>query len=263
LREHWLKHASTDCKVLVSDALAVQTGAMTRPVLILQHVPWEKPALLGDALSAAGIDWARRIVLDSHNATDLPPLESLSGIAILGGPMGALDVDEHPGLALEASFVRAAVDGDVPLLGICLGHQIVATALGAALHTGGAPEFGIGEVDVLVDDPVFGVAGTTQPVLHWHRDAVDAPAGATVLASTPGTPNQAFRIGTTVFATQFHLEVDRALLGEWLTIPAMSNDLDAGLRATMEQDFASAESGLRTLAATAFGQFADAARNRG
>jgi GMP synthase (glutamine-hydrolysing) len=236
---------------------------MTRPVLIVQHVPWEKPALLGDALSAAGVDWARRIVLDSHNLTDLPPLESLSGIAILGGPMGALDVDEHPGLALEASFVRAAVDGDVPLLGICLGHQIVATALGAALHPGSAPEFGIGEVDVLVDDPVFGNAGTTQPVLHWHRDTVDAPAGATVVASTPGTPNQAFRIGTTVFATQFHLEVDRALLSEWLTIPAMSNDLDAGLRARMEQDFASAESGLRTLAATAFGQFADAAQNRG
>jgi GMP synthase (glutamine-hydrolysing) len=236
---------------------------MTRPVLIVQHVPWEKPALLGEALSAAGIDWARRIVLDSHNSTDLPPLESLSGIAILGGPMGALDFDEHPGLALEASFVRAAVDADVPLVGICLGHQIVATALGAALHPASAAEFGIGEVSVLVDDPVFGQAGTTQPVLHWHRDTVDAPAGATVLAATPGTANQAFRIGTTVFATQFHLEVDRTLLGEWLATPAMANDLDPGLRASIEQDFVSAESRLHALAATAFGQFAEAAIKRG
>jgi len=236
---------------------------MTRPVLIIQHVPWEKPALLGETLTAEGIDWARRIVLDSHNPTDLPPLESLSGIAILGGPMGALDFEEHPGLALEAALVRAAVDADVPLVGICLGHQIVAAALGATLHPGVAHEIGVGDVSILVDDPVFGPAGSSQPVLHWHGDVVDAPAGATVLASTPLTPNQAFRIGTTVFGTQFHLEVDRPTLDEWLGIPAMANDLDPAVRATIEADFDRVENDLRTLATSAFGEFAAAVHHRG
>jgi GMP synthase (glutamine-hydrolysing) len=236
---------------------------MTRPVLIIQHVPWEKPALLGDTLTVHGIDWARRIVLDSHNPTDLPPLESLSGIAILGGPMGALDFEEHPGLALEAALVRAAVDADVPLVGICLGHQIVAAALGATLYPGVASEVGVGEVSVLVDDPVFGAAGSTQPVLHWHGDAVDAPEGATIVASTPLTANQAFRIGTTVFATQFHLEVDRPTLDEWLGIPAMADDLGPAVRATIESDFQSVEHNIRELATSAFGDFATAARHRG
>lgn len=254
---HWNEHA------LDASARTGHTGAMTRPVLIIQHVPWEKPALLGDTLTSAGIDWARRIVLDSQNPSDLPPLESLSGIAILGGPMGAQDFEKHPGLALEASLVRAAVDADVPLVGVCLGHQIVAAALGATLHTGTAHEYGIGQVDVVVDDAVFGSAGTTKPVLHWHGDAVDAPSGATILASTPLTPNQAFRIGTRVFATQFHLEVDRPLLTEWLGVPAMADDLDPALRATLESDFAGSERELRTLADAAFGEFAEAVQNRG
>jgi GMP synthase (glutamine-hydrolysing) len=235
---------------------------VTRKLLILQHVPWERPALLGDILTAHGVEWELDTVVTATSREALPRLDELSGVAILGGPMGALDVYEHPGLGIESNLVREAFDGGVPLLGICLGHQIVATALGAALHSGAADEVGMGEVTVAADDPAFGPAGTAQPVLHWHHDVVDAPDGATVLASTAQTPNQAFRIGDAVFATQFHPEIDARMLCEWLTQPEMAVDLAAEVAATLAADFAAAEARMRPLADAAFGAFARAALAR-
>ncbi|GAB2459042.1 GMP synthase (glutamine-hydrolyzing) [Conyzicola lurida] len=235
---------------------------MTRKLLILQHVPWERPALLGDILTAHGVEWELDNVVTATSREALPRLDELSGVVILGGPMGALDAGAHPGLGLEADLVREAFDGGVPLLGICLGHQIVATALGAALHSGAADEVGMGEVTVAADDAAFGRAGTSQPVLHWHHDVVEAPDGATVVASTAQTPNQAFRIGDAVFATQFHPEIDARMLGEWLAVPEMAEDLSADVARTVAADFAAAEARMRPLADAAFGAFAGAARSR-
>jgi GMP synthase (glutamine-hydrolysing) len=235
---------------------------VTRRLLILQHVPWERPALLGDILTANGVDWQLDNVVAATDRAALPRLDDLSGVAILGGPMGALDSSRHPGLGLEADLVREAVAAGIPLLGICLGHQIIATALGAALHSNAADEVGVGEVTVTVDDDVLGSAGRLQPVLHWHRDVVDAPDGATVLASTPQTPNQAFRIGEAVFATQFHAEVDAPMLAEWLAEPAMADDLPAGAASSLPVEFAAVEARMLPLAEAAFGAFARAASTR-
>jgi GMP synthase (glutamine-hydrolysing) len=231
---------------------------MTRYTLVLQHVPFERPAILGDILTEHDLTWRPDNVVAATERAALPRLDELSGIAILGGPMGALDSGEHPGLGLEADLVREAVAAGVPLLGICLGHQIVATALGAALHAGAANEVGLGSVDVVVDDAVFGARGTESTVLHWHHDVVEAPDGATILASTGQTPNQAFRIGETVFATQFHAEVDGAMLAQWLAEPAMAGDLDAAALASLPVEFGAAEARMRPLADAAFGAFARA-----
>jgi len=235
---------------------------MTRHTLVLQHVPFERPALLGEILTANGVTWRLDNVVAATDRSALPRLDDLSGIAILGGPMGALDVGEHPGLGLEADLVREAYAAGIPLLGICLGHQIVAAALGATLHQGAANEVGLGTVETVVDDAVFGLAGSTPTVLHWHHDVVEAPDGATILTRTEQTPNQAFRIGDSVFATQFHAEVDRAMLGEWLGEPAMAADLDDETRHTLAADFAAAEGRMRPLADAAFGAFARATLER-
>jgi len=231
---------------------------MTRYTLVLQHVPFERPAILGEILTAHELSWRLDNVVAATERAALPRLDELAGIAILGGPMGALDVGEHPGLGLEADLIREAYAAGVPLLGICLGHQLVATALGAALHPGAANEVGLGSVDVVADDAVFGAKGSEATVLHWHHDVVEAPDGATVLASTTQTPNQAFRIGETVFATQFHAEVDATMLAAWLAEPAMAADLDAAALESLHADFASAELRMRPLADAAFGAFARA-----
>jgi GMP synthase (glutamine-hydrolysing) len=228
---------------------------MPRSVLILQHVPWERPAILADILTAQSVPWASRSFLYGP-----PPqgLSDIAGLAILGGPMGALDFYKHPGLRAEAELVQSVADAGIPLLGICLGHQIIATALGAKLHSGAANEVGVGTVDLVADDHVFGTAGDTVPVLHWHYDVVEAPTGATVLASTAETPNQAMRLGDSIFTTQFHVEVDRHMLDRWLAVDEMADELEPPTRGTIRADFDAASPRMRDIANRAFTDFADA-----
>ena len=233
-----------------------------RPVLVLQHVEWERAAIVGEVLDREAIAWSSRILVDSSEPDSMPSLDSLGGIVIMGGPMGALDYVDFPGIGLEAELVRLAFDNEVPLFGICLGHQVIATALGARLHSGSASEVGIGDVEVVTDDGVFGQVGARQPVLHWHHDVVEAPDGAKILAKTAQTPNQAFRIGNLVFATQFHVEVDRPMLDTWLAVPDMAADLDAVTRSTIDQDFDAAADSMRQLATRAATDFAAVVRER-
>ncbi|MBF4567939.1 type 1 glutamine amidotransferase [Plantibacter sp. VKM Ac-2880] len=241
---------------------------MTRPhVLILQHVAWEQPAVLGEVLTASGIDWTLDTVVSRR---ELPPereITGFDGLVLLGGPMGALDVEEHPGLGLEAQLVRDATVLGIPVFGICLGHQLIATALGATLHSASAHEVGVGDVELLVDGEL-GMRGEQVPVLHWHGDVVEAPHGATVLASSPSTPNQAFRIDDRVFATQFHLEVDPATLDHWLEEPAMLRDLPfvtgtaAEAADRLRAELAAIAEPMRAAGERLFGAFADAVLRR-
>jgi len=228
---------------------------MPRSVLVLQHVPWERPAILGDVLTEHSLTWVSRSFLYGPEPLDLA---DISGLAVLGGPMDALDTTRHPGLGAETELVRAAVDAGIPLLAVCLGHQILSTALGAKLHVGVANEVGIGTVDIVADDRVLGAAGTTAPVLHWHYDVVEAPDGATVLASTAETPNQAFRLGDSIFSMQFHVEVDRHMLDRWLAVDEMADELEPATRLTIGADFDAAATEMGGLATRAFGEFADA-----
>jgi GMP synthase (glutamine-hydrolysing) len=228
---------------------------MPRSVLVLQHVPWERPGILGDVLTEHSLTWVSRSFL--YGPAPLR-LSEIAGLAVLGGPMNAQD----PALAVEVDLVRAAVDAGIPLLAICLGHQILSTALGAELHVGAANEVGLGTVEVRVNDSVLGSAGSTPPVLHWHHDVVEAPDGATILASTAETPNQAFRLGDAIYSTQFHVEVDRHMLDRWLMVDEMADELAHETRLTLRVDFDASANRMREIATRGFSEFAETVLER-
>ena len=194
-----------------------------RPILVLQHAPWEGPALVARALAerAPEVALVVRSVLDDA-APDLPAPGDLAGLVVLGGPMGADDDAAHPGLPAERALLAGAVDADVPVLGVCLGMQLLARALGARVHPGHGTEIGFAPVDVVADDPVLRPLGPAPTVLHWHSDAADLPAGATLLARSARTPVQAFRLGSAL-GLQFHLELDARDLEAWLASPAATD----------------------------------------
>lgn len=156
----------------------------SRRVLVLQHVPWETAGRILPALEAAGLGIETRLLLDEADP-DIPALDELAGIVIMGGPMDADDVARHPALGLERDLARAAADAEIPLLGVCLGHQIVSLALGGALTTGATKEIGVAPITLLADSPL-GTSGSELDVLHWHFDNATVPDGAEVLARSAG-----------------------------------------------------------------------------
>jgi GMP synthase (glutamine-hydrolysing) len=229
-----------------------------RPVLILTHAPHEGPGLIGPALDAP---LRVRTVLDQPEPV-LPSLDDVSGVVVMGGPMDADDDRGHPGLAAERRLLAQAVEADVPVLGVCLGMQLLGLALGARLLRRNGTEIGFGTVDVVTEDLALGALGARPTVLHWHADAVELPAGATLLASSEVTPVQAFRIGSAL-GLQFHLELDRAMLDLWLRTPDMVDGLDeqevAAIRSAGETSLPT----LEPLAHKVVGAFAEQVRARG
>ncbi|HSV28528.1 MAG TPA: glutamine amidotransferase [Candidatus Omnitrophota bacterium] len=185
-----------------------------RTCVAIRHVGFED--LDGLAPVLAGRGFTHRYV---EAPLGLDGLDVLSPdlVVVLGGPIGANDDRDFPFLAHEVELIRRRLDADRPILGICLGAQLMARALGARVYPNPAgkeigwsslaltPE---GEASVLLD-----LAGA--PVLHWHGDTFDLPHGALPLAETPATPNQAFSWGMRALALQFHLEVTRAGLERW------------------------------------------------
>ncbi|CAM5397251.1 GMP synthase [Streptomyces spiroverticillatus] len=137
-------------------------------------------------------------------------------LVVLGGPMGAGETDAYPFLEEEMALIRAHLSRAKPLLGICLGAQLIAAALGAKVFPAEAKELGWGRVDLSGEGAVSPLAALTGPVLHWHGDTFDLPPGATHLASTPVCRNQAFAIGRTVLGLQFHPELRGSAVESWL-----------------------------------------------
>lgn len=142
--------------------------------VVIQHVDFEGPGLIGAVLSARGAD-LRVVRTDEGDA--LPAVDELDVLVVMGGPMGAHDDAAYPHLAGERELLAAAVAAGIPVLGVCLGAQLLAAALGGTVSRGPAPEVGLGTVS-LTDtgraDPVLGPAGRYLRVLHWHADTFPA-----------------------------------------------------------------------------------------
>lgn len=228
----------------------------TPQVLILQHVPWEKPGRILSSLEDLGLESQTLTILD-RKKPDLPDFNETAGVVIMGGPMGALDYDKYPGLKAEAKLVRAAVAVGKPVLGVCLGHQIIATALGAQLRHGDAPEIGYAPIKRVDRHDFFSMWDKQINVLHWHNDVVGLPEGAQLLARTAATKVQAYRVGSAL-GMQFHLEVTASVLEEWLDEPSMVKELKAsgGSKAKLREDFAQYDPLLQPLAEQVFSGFA-------
>ena len=160
-------------------------------------------------------------IIDPLEGDPLPGPAEISGVIAMGGPMGVADTDRHPALADECDWLANVVERGKPALGVCLGAQLLARALGARVRSGEEPEIGFAPVEVLDPaDPVVGGLAPRTVVLHWHSDVFELPAGAQRLALTTRTENQAFRLGS-AWGLMFHPECDAALVDDWLSVPQM------------------------------------------
>jgi GMP synthase-like glutamine amidotransferase len=170
----------------------------------LQHVPFEGLGSIEQWLHRAGYEIS---VTRFHLSEELPEVGDLDLLVVMGGPMSINDVDEYPWLAAEKRFIREVIGAGVPMLGICLGAQLIASALGAKVYPNSEKEIGwfpIQGANHSDGDP-FRFPDEID-VFHWHGETFDLPPGAVRLAQSEGCINQAFQLGANVIGLQFHLE---------------------------------------------------------
>jgi GMP synthase (glutamine-hydrolysing) len=182
-------------------------------LLVVQHEPSSPPGLLAVAAAAAGVELQ---VVEAPGEPVPVSLDGADGLVVLGGVMDADETDDYPHLARTMDLLADAAARSAPALGICLGAQLAAAALGGRAYPGGE-ELGWTKVELTEAgraDPVLGALQEPAELFEWHHDTFDPPPGATVLAGGAVYPSQAFRLGSVV-AVQFHPEVDGPLLAGW------------------------------------------------
>jgi len=196
--------------------------------IAIRHVAFEDAGTLEPVLKERGI------ALDYLDAgvDDLTPAKDADLLLVLGGPIGIYEVDRYPFLKHELSVIEAAVKKGLPVIGICLGCQALAAVLAARVYPNRAKELGWDQMTLTEEgkaSPLGVIDGV--PVLNWHGDTFDLPVGATRLASTAITPNQAFTYGPKVLALQFHVELPERDLEKWLighTLELSTSKVDLG-----------------------------------
>jgi GMP synthase (glutamine-hydrolysing) len=188
-----------------------------RPILLaIQHVPWETPHRILDACGALHVRTVKPLA-----GQPLPAHDEVAGAIVMGGPMNVDEIERFPGLAAEREWLAEAARRQLPVLGICLGAQLLARALGAEVRPGKTKEIGFAPVEVSdLTDPILGGLPHGTEVLHWHGDVFELPSDATALASSALTEHQAFRAGN-AWGVLFHPEADLALVEAWLAVPEM------------------------------------------
>jgi len=183
-------------------------------LIVLRHVPHEGPGLIEDMLEGRGFPFR---VIDVFEEGVPLSAAGFSGLVSMGGPMSVNDGTAE--IAKEKELLLEAMERNIPILGVCFGAQIIASALGARVYAGDQPEVGWGQVTLTqngITDPLMAGVDHVLPVLHWHGDTFDLPEGAVNLASSEKFQNQAFRVGSNTYGLQFHLEVDEEMVREWL-----------------------------------------------
>ncbi len=193
---------------------------------VLQHVAMEGPARIGDVARELGLGVVVHPLFDGAAVPRSVPAGDV--LVVLGGPMGVGDIGDArwPFLAAEVELLKTVLPGGQPVVGVCLGAQLMAHALGARVYpcTVGDPpvrhrEVGWGAITFTASpetEPALDGLGESEAVLHWHGDTFDLPAGAVRLASTLPCENQMFRFGARAYALQFHVEIEGPDLARWV-----------------------------------------------
>ncbi|OGW55083.1 MAG: hypothetical protein A2Z60_00260 [Nitrospirae bacterium RIFCSPLOWO2_02_42_7] len=185
--------------------------------LVLQHIGCEDLGTIEQAMIHRGISYRYVRLFDGDPLPE--DIKNYSGLIILGGPMNVYEEDVYPYLKGEDILIKEAVKRRIPVLGICLGGQLIAKATGAKVNKGAKKE--IGWYDLLLTpggkaDKVFKNSPERLTVFQWHGDTFDIPSDATHLAGSVLFPNQAFRIGDNIYGLQFHLEVTQKMISRWI-----------------------------------------------
>ena len=190
-------------------------------VLVMQHHPVENLGTIEQALTAAGL---KAEYVHSYAGQPVPgDMEGYAGLVLMGGPMGVYESDRYPWLEDEMRLAERALKAELPVLGVCLGSQLLAAVLGSHVRKGKAPEIGWYEVrlsGLAAADPLWkeaAAAGGRFDAFHWHGDIFDLPEGARPLASSAQTECQAFVYGAGAYGLLFHMEVTEKGAADMIT----------------------------------------------
>jgi GMP synthase (glutamine-hydrolysing) len=192
----------------------------------IYHVAFEDAGTLGPVLEDRGVD----LTYMQAGRDDLIPALDADLVVVLGGPIGIYEIERYPFLKDELALIEKVVKQGTPVVGICLGAQALAAVLAARVYPGPQSELGWDQL-TLTDEGKASPLGVLEGlhILNWHGDTFDLPAGATRLASTTLTPNQAFSYGPNVLALQFHVELPERDMERWLighTLELAKNNVD-------------------------------------
>ncbi len=197
-------------------------------LLVLKHIACEHPGRLRSYLQEAGIAWD---AVELDQGEPIPRLDPYDALWVMGGPMDVWDTDTCPWMIEEKRAIRRWVrDMERPFLGICLGHQLLADALGGTCGPQNPPEIGVLDITLTshgLADPLFRGLPENFKALQWHSVAVrQPPEGAVVLASSPACGCQAMRIATRAWGLQYHVEIEETTVSEWADVPAYAEALE-------------------------------------
>lgn len=206
---------------------------MTKPsrILVFQHIAAEHPGIFREFLQEDDIEW---YPIELDEGESIPNLEKFDALWVMGGPMDVWEEKEHPWLVDEKAAIREAViERRLPYLGFCLGHQLLADALGGNVGLANTPEIGILEVKTTeqgVDSPFLQGLPTKLKCLQWHSAEVKCePENSKILGSTNACAIQAISIGTHALSVQYHMEITPNTVSEWGEIPAYKSALEKQL----------------------------------